>query len=147
MGFDDHPMTLTIPSDLRLLGMARQFVEAACYAGGIAADATADIVLAANEAISNVIRHAHRDRCCARLSVHCQLLEDGIELALHDEGAPFDLEAVPHLNPAELRIGGRGVFLMRTLMDELTCQAAEGGGNVLRMVKRCGRVSARRECG
>jgi serine/threonine-protein kinase RsbW len=147
MGFDDHPMTLTIPSDLRLLGMARQFVEAVCHTGGVAADPTDAIVLAANEAISNIIRHAHRDRCGAQLKIQCRLLDNGIELVFQDEGAPFDLEAVPHLNPAELRIGGRGVFLMRTLMDDLSCQSIDGGGNVLRMVKHCCRNSSRRECG
>lgn len=147
MGLDDQPLTLTIPSDLRLLGMARQFVEAVCHAGGVATDATDAIVLAANEAISNIIRHAHRDRPGAQLQIQCHLLDNGIELVFQDEGAPFDLEAVPHLNPAELRIGGRGVFLMRTLMDELSCHAVESGGNFLRMVKHSCRNSSRRECG
>ena len=46
-------------------------------------------------------------------------------------------QAVPHLDPAELRVGGRGVYIMRTIMDELTCQPRGERGNVLRMVKRC----------
>jgi anti-sigma regulatory factor (Ser/Thr protein kinase) len=57
-------------------------------------------------------------------------------LHLLDEGEPFDIDAMPTLDPAELRIGGRGLFLMRTLLDELTCQRREQRGNVLRMVKR-----------
>jgi anti-sigma regulatory factor (Ser/Thr protein kinase) len=40
-----------------------------------------------------------------------------------------------------LRIGGRGVFLMRALMDELSCQPRGEGGNTLRMFKRCTRPS------
>ena len=44
---------------------------------------------------------------------------------------------MPHLDPAEVRIGGRGVFLMRKLMDELSCQPRGERGNTLRMVKRC----------
>ena len=62
---------------------------------------------------------------------------EGVEIRLLDEGAPFDLSAVPVLNPAELRIGGRGVFLMRALMDELSCQPRGEQGNTLRMVKHC----------
>ena len=62
-----------------------------------------------------------------------------------DEGAPFDLDAVPYLDPAELRLGGRGVFLMRTLMDELSCQPREQRGNTLRMVKRLGPKSPKRD--
>ena len=57
-----YPFSLTIPSELRLLPVARLFVEAVCQAGGLdEADVNA-VVLAVNEATSNVIRHAHRDR-------------------------------------------------------------------------------------
>jgi anti-sigma regulatory factor (Ser/Thr protein kinase) len=68
--------------------------------------------------------------------VQCFLHPDSIEIRLLDEGEPFDLASVPDLNPAELRIGGRGVFLMRALMDELSCQPRGEHGNTLRMVKR-----------
>jgi len=61
---------------------------------------------------------------------------------LLDQGAPFDLDAVPKLDPRELRIGGRGVFLMRALMDELSCQPRGERGNTLRMVKRCSQQSS-----
>jgi anti-sigma regulatory factor (Ser/Thr protein kinase) len=42
------------------------------------------------------------------------------------------------MNPGELRIGGRGVFLMRALMDEVSCEPCIPGqrGNTLRLVKR-----------
>jgi hypothetical protein len=43
---------------------------------------------------------------------------------------------VPHLDPGEVRLGGRGVFLMRKLTDELSCQPRGARGNVLRLVKR-----------
>jgi len=56
-----------------------------------------------------------------------------------DEGPPFDLNTVPHLDPGEVRVGGRGIFLMRQLMDELSSQPRSQGGNILRMVKRCPR--------
>jgi anti-sigma regulatory factor (Ser/Thr protein kinase) len=46
---------------------------------------------------------------------------------------------VPHLDPGEVRVGGRGIFLMRQLMDELSSQPRSQGGNILRMVKRCPR--------
>ncbi|HEX5273636.1 MAG TPA: ATP-binding protein, partial [Gemmataceae bacterium] len=64
------------------------------------------------------------------------------EILISDEGAPFDLASVPHLDPAEVRVGGRGVFLMRKLMDELSCLPRGERGNTLRMFKRCPRPSA-----
>ncbi len=131
------PWTLTLASDLRLLPLARAFVEAACRAAGYDEVATNAIVMATDEATNNVIRHAHQGRPEAQIQIQCFPGVSACEVRLLDEGEPFDLAAVPYLDPAELRVGGRGVFLMRALMDELTCQPREERGNTLRMVKRC----------
>jgi anti-sigma regulatory factor (Ser/Thr protein kinase) len=141
MTSDRPPLSLTMASDLALLPVARAFVEAACRAGGLDRSTTYSIVLAVNEAISNVIRHAHQDLPQAELQIHCRFHPDAVEIQILDEGKPFDLSAVPHLDPGEIRIGGRGVFLMRTLMDELSCQPRGQRGNALRMLKRCRRES------
>lgn len=130
------PWTLTISSDLRLLALARSFVEAVCRVAGFDEKATHAIVLATDEATNNVMRHAHRDRPDAPIQIQCYFCSESIEIHLLDEGAPFDIDSVPDLDPSELRIGGRGVFLMRTLMDELTCHPRGERGNTLRMVKR-----------
>jgi serine/threonine-protein kinase RsbW len=132
---DPPPWSLTIPSDLRLLALARAFVEAVCQVAGLDDRATHAVVLATDEATNNVMRHAHRDCPDATLQIQCFIRPESLEVRLHDEGAPFDLAAVPKLNPADLRIGGRGVFLMRKLMDELTVEPREAGGNTLRMLK------------
>src|ERR1700747_3134104 len=108
---DAYPFSLTIPSELRLLPVARQFVEAVCQAGGLDAAAVNAVVLAVKEATSNVIRHAHRDRPATPLHVQCRILSDGVEVQLLDEGPAFDLDTVPHLDPGEVRVGGRGVYL------------------------------------
>jgi serine/threonine-protein kinase RsbW len=136
------PFSLTIPSELRLLPVAREFVEAVCQAEGLEAAAINAVVLAVNEAISNVIRHAHRDRPAAPVRLQCRLLPDGIEVEVFDEGPAFDLATVPHLDPGEVRVGGRGVYLMRQLMDDLICERRPQGGNILRMIKRCSRSAS-----
>ncbi len=131
------PWTLTIHSDLHLLALARAFVEGVCRVGGFDENTTHAVVLATDEAMNNVIRHAHQGKTDLPIQILCFLHPDRIEIQLHDEGEPFDIAQVPFLDPAELRIGGRGVFLMRRLMDELTTCARPDRGNVLRMVKRC----------
>jgi serine/threonine-protein kinase RsbW len=135
MPVESPPWSLTIPSDLRLLALARAFIEAVCQVAGLDERDTNAVVLATDEATNNVMRHAHRDRPNAQLLIQCFVGEDRLEIRLHDEGEPFDLAAVPHMNPAELRVGGRGVFLMRRLMDELTVEPRLDHGNTLRMVK------------
>jgi serine/threonine-protein kinase RsbW len=139
---------VTLPSESRMLSVARGFVETACQQFGLDRAVMHSIVLATGEAFTNVIRHAHREKPDAQIEILCEIQSDAVVLVFQDEGEPFDLAAVPHLAPGELRIGGRGVFLLRQLMDELTCAPRGEGkpGNVLRMVKRLPEAAAKR-CG
>jgi serine/threonine-protein kinase RsbW len=144
---DGATISLTLPSDLRMLSIARSFIEAACEAYRLDRATTHALMFVTGEAITNIVRHAHQNRPGTQIGIRLHIQQDAAEIAFEDEGEPFDLAAVPELPPGEMRIGGRGVYMMRTLMDELSCvPRGEGrGGNVLRMVKRFGKEM--RECG
>ncbi len=133
----DRPtFTLTLPSDLRMLSVARSFIEAVCSACEFERELRHALVLATGEAVSNIVRHAHRDLPHAELVLQMHIEAEDVVLTFLDDGPPFDLAGVPPLPPGELRIGGRGVYLLRTLMDEVSCQPRGSCGNVLRLVKR-----------
>src|SRR5947209_7886109 len=125
MAADARVFSLSMPSEPKMLTAARTFVQA--------------VVMATGEAVTNIIRHAHRNLPSAQLHIQFQVLPEAVVLTFKDQGEPFDVAQVPHMNPAEMRIGGRGVFLMRALMDEVTCEPCVPGqrGNTLRLVKRC----------
>lgn len=141
--------SLNVPSDLCVLSTVRTFIENVGTCCGLPPSLIRSLVLVAGEAVSNIIRHAHRNASTAQIQVLFEIVPDHVVLTFLDEGEPFDIDAVPHFNPAELRIGGRGVYLMRTLMDELHCDPREGDqpGNRLRMVKRITASCAARVCG
>jgi serine/threonine-protein kinase RsbW len=141
---DCPTFSLTLPSELRMLSVARGFVEAVCQAYKLDRATTHALVIVTGEAITNIVRHAHQNRDGAQMDMHLRIMADAVEIVFQDQGEPFDLASVPELPPGELRIGGRGIYLMRTLMDELTSQPSESG-NVLRMVKRC--AGSMRDCG
>ena len=144
MSSEYPPFTLTIPSDSRMLSLVRAFVEAVCQTEEMDRTDAHAIILATGEAVTNVIRHAHHNRPEIPLHISCRFGLETMEIMLLDEGDPFNLDAVPRLDPGELRVGGRGVFLMRALMDEISCQARGNKGNALRMealfrrLERCG---------
>jgi serine/threonine-protein kinase RsbW len=143
---DGPTFSLTFPSDLRMLSIARNFVDALCESYRLDRATTHALVIVTGEAITNIVRHAHHNRPESQIEMHLQIQTDAVVVTFHDEGEPFDLGAVPELPPGELRIGGRGIYLMRTLMDELSCgPRGHCNGNVLRMVKRC--TAGMRECG
>ena len=141
--------TLTLPSELRMLSVARAFVEAVCQTVHVDRPALHALVLVTGEAVSNIVRHAHRDRPDAAIEIRFELCPDRVILTFADQGEPFDITAVPHLDPGELRIGGRGVYMMRALMDEVTCLPRGEGhsGNALRMVKRWLPTAPLKNCG
>ena len=64
--------------------------------------------------------------------------QPGIAIRVRDEGCGFDPAALPDpLAPENiLKSTGRGIFLIRTFMDELVLQRAPQGGMEVMMVKR-----------
>jgi len=136
MGAEKQPFILTIPTDLAMMSCARAFLVAVCQSHGVDPTVTEGMALAAHEALSNVIRHSHHHRRDIPIQLRCYVEPDRLEIQILDEGDPFDLSNVPELDPGELRIGGRGVFLMKALTDELICERRGERGNLLRLVKR-----------
>src|SRR5580765_5556343 len=104
MSFDESSCpTLTMPSDPRMLSVARAFVEAVCQARHVDRTTIHAVVLATGEAVTNVVRHAHRDRPECSFQIRCQVSADTVEIVLCDQGEPFDLDHVPQLDPGEMR--------------------------------------------
>ena len=141
--------TLTLPSEPRFLGVARRFVETVCQSYSMDRSLTHSLVLVAGEAFTNIVRHAHRDLSGTRLEIQLNVGTELVVLTFLDQGEPFDLSRVPNLDPSDLRLGGRGVYLMRRVMDELSCEPRGAGqvGNVLRMVKHLPFNAPVRNCG
>jgi serine/threonine-protein kinase RsbW len=101
------------------------------------ADGTeADIEMALHEALANAVIHGNRENSCKRIYVECRCYMDGeVSITIRDEGRGFDNSAVPDPTFMEnlLFTHGRGIYLIKTLMDEVFF---EEGGAVVRMRKK-----------
>ena len=97
---------------------------------------------AVRESVINAITHGNRNDARKRVHVEFTLLEDGagpgIAIRVRDEDGDFDPASLPDCRAPEniLQPRGRGIFLMRTFMDELVLQRAQEGGMEVVMVKR-----------
>jgi anti-sigma regulatory factor (Ser/Thr protein kinase) len=103
-----------------------------------------DIELALHEALANAVIHGNAESSSKRMYVTCRCYMDGeVSITVRDEGRGFDTRGVPdptargHL----LFTHGRGIYLMKVLMDEVCF--AEGGALVM-MRKRSNAGSAER---
>jgi serine/threonine-protein kinase RsbW len=94
-----------------------------------------DIEMALREALANAVIHGNGDDSCKSVYVTCRCYMDGeVSITVRDQGRGFDSNAVPDPTfPGNLLFThGRGIYLMKTLMDEVSF---EEGGSVVRMRK------------
>jgi serine/threonine-protein kinase RsbW len=127
---------LTVRSELRLLSLVRKALAEACRLAGLDAHGCYETTLAVNEACANIILHGHGPRPELTFSVSVYLAPGCLQVALRDQGERFDLHAQAEPDPTELRRGGRGLLLIRRLVDRVEVEHPPGGGNILRLFKQ-----------
>ena len=101
-----------------------------------------DIEMALREALANAVIHGNGENSCKRVYVACRCYMDGeVSITVRDEGRGFDCNAIPDPTSREnlLFTYGRGIYLMKTLMDEITF---EEGGALVMMRKKSNASSA-----
>ncbi len=110
---------ITVASDTRWLAFIRRVIDEFCQQAGLDARERHAVTLAVGEAAANVMKHSYRGDDSKELTLACRTAGDGIEIEIRDEGEPYDPDARPLPPPDELRAGGRGVYLMRAMMDSV----------------------------
>ena len=106
-----------------------------------------EIETAVREAISNAIIHGNHENPYKRVRIMCRCNSDGeVRITVRDEGPGFKSDAVPDPTSPENRLSthGRGIYLTRMLMDEVSFVK---GGSIVRMRKKsnAGSVAQRRD--
>ena len=100
-----------------------------------------DIEIALREALANAAVHGNHEDPGKRVHVRCRCrAEEEVSIVVQDEGLGFDINAVPDpTSPETIESShGRGIFLMKSLMDEVHF---DHGGAVVSM-----RWKSRRTC-
>ncbi len=131
---------LKIPSQTDNLELIRFFIGKVAEKVGFDEEDVGKIELAVDEACTNVIKHAYTPETKDKtLDVAVQVDYQKLTLVVTDHGKGFDPEKVkvPNMKEylAELHVGGLGIYLMRTLMDEVTYSIQPGKCNQVKMVK------------
>lgn len=128
---------LHLTSDARQLGPVRDSIREWVAAHGWNEMRVADVVLAADEALTNVIRHGYENEPGKPIEVWLRTMsgvDGGIEIEIRDFGRQVPLDCICGRDLDEPRPGGLGVHLIRSLMDEAVYSHAEGGG--MRLIMR-----------
>ena len=80
-----------------------------------------DLLVSATEAVNNAIVHGNKRDPSKNVYVTCEILSDRLTLKIRDEGSGFNPDSIPDpLHPENLtKASGRGLLVIRTLMDKL----------------------------
>ena len=145
-----NTVRLDFHSTFELLDFVHVVSDHIARMAGLDEEARHWVNVAVRESVINAIKHGNAGD--ERKRVHVEFtpiqtadLPEGIVIRVRDEGPGFDPSTLPDpLAPENLlKASGRGIFLIRSFMDEMVLQRAPEGGMEVVMVKR---VSQTPEC-
>jgi len=107
---------------------------------GYADEGESDVEVALREALANAIIHGNHENPGKHVHVRCCCEPSEISIAVKDEGRGFDVDTIadPTARENQGSIHGRGIYLMKALMDEVRF---EDGGVVVHMRKGAGQAA------
>ena len=135
---DTSVVEVTLESSLKNVEVADELSRRVTTTAGFLEDEREQIEMAIHESLINAIWHGNKNDENKRVWLRYQIHEDRLEVRIRDQGDGFDLNAIP--NPLEeenlLRVSGRGIFLIRSFMDEFQVNKLREGGTEVVMIKR-----------
>src|SRR5258707_8144416 len=108
---------------------------------GCVPEGESGVEIALREALANAIIHGNHENPRKHVYVRLRCEPDGVSFAVKDEGRGFDLNKIADPTAPENTgaVHGRGIYLMKALMDEVRF---EEGGVVVYMRKSTGQAAA-----
>lgn len=133
-------LDLKIASDPAELPPTRDRLRDWLSSRGWCAHDVADIVLAVDEALTNVIRHGYQGAANKPIYLRLSVVtepgrKEGVEIQVRDEAQQVPLDKICGRDLDDLRPGGLGVHIIRNVMEIAEYSHADGGGMCLRMRK------------
>ncbi|HDQ43950.1 MAG TPA: ATP-binding protein [bacterium] len=127
----------TVSSCLTELRCVEKLTSQAGARLSLSQDQIQNLAIAVTEAVGNAIVHGNRKDPKKKVGVVFRLLPDSVEVSVTDEGKGFDPGRIDDpLEPANLmKENGRGIFILKNLMDEVQFDFSPKG-TTLRMVMK-----------
>ena len=131
-------LEITFGSQFGYLDFVEEISDAITRMVGFDEDTRFWITLSIRESVVNAIQHGNQSDESKKVGIRFQSLPDRLVIFIQDEGEGFDQSQIRDpLKPENLlQTGGRGVFFVRSFMDEVDWKLLPEGGMEMRMEKR-----------
>ena len=118
------PLEMDFTAEAKHLAPSRDALRSWLSEAGVEPEQIQDMLVATGEAVANAIEHGHRDRPEGTISLRATAVVDGLHVSVIDTG----IWKIPRQVPSEYR--GRGISLMRCLVQDVTIRSNDAGTTV-----------------
>ncbi len=135
---NDSVVEVALESDLKNVEIAEEIARRVSGTAGFDEDDQHRIEMAVHESLINAIWHGNKNNPAKQVWLRFQIYSDRLEIRIRDQGEGFDASKIPDPLASEnlLNVSGRGIFLIRTFMDDFRVQNIAGSGTEVTLVKR-----------
>lgn len=129
---------INISASTRNLSEVRNFITDHAESYGFVEGQIADIRLAVDEAVTNIIKHAYQNDTSKEINITLKFSDNQLCILLTDTGKTFEFETyeLPDIKKQieQKKRGGMGVYLIHSLMDKVS-YSRKGQKNRMTMCK------------
>lgn len=133
-----NKIEVSIGSALEYLDLVQTVTDSITNFMGFDEDTAHWIGMSVRESVTNAIQHGNRLDQDKTVDIRYEVGPDSLEIYVKDQGNGFRVDDLPSpLDPENLlKPSGRGIFYIRSFMDEVEFKALAQGGMEVHMVKR-----------
>lgn len=131
---DLETIKMEVTSNPEYVSIIRLTVSGLANKIGFSLDDIEDIKVAVSEACTNAIKHSLDDKFLVQFSV----LENGLTIEVEDKGTGYDVGSLQEPDLTNPKESGLGLFIIKTLMDEVSTISNSDVGTRVKMTKYLG---------
>ena len=128
--YDDE---LVIPSDFANLSKVEKFITTICKKAKLNDDQCDNLAIAITELVNNAIIHANNQNPSKTVTIRVKYQPEKVMISVIDQGEGFEPDKIANpTDPQNLwKQNGRGIFLVRNLIDQVEITPSPSGTEVL----------------
>ena len=131
---------LIVKSSTANLITIRKFINIKAKSYGFSSNEIEDIVLAVDEACTNIIEHSYHYKPNLDIEISVSFSENNFVIRIIDYGETFEPISIKELNlelyHKQRRVGGLGMYLMKSLMDDVRYTSVKNRYNQVLLTKK-----------
>lgn len=137
MGISSSSIDVSIGSSFEYLDLIQSVTDSITSMMGFDADTAYWIGMSVRESVINAMSHGNKLDVNKKVDIRYEISGESLTVRVNDQGMGFDPKTLADpLDPKNLlKPSGRGIFYMRSFMDEVTMRKHPEGGMELRMMK------------